>query len=479
MADLVPLSLTTTTRRSRYRQEGDARLINAYIEEVGEEGKHPWVIYRADGLRPFGGMGDGGGIRAAIPVGTTLYGVADWDVYAVDGSGSETLLGSIATDGLVTMAVNRRQPNPQIALVSGGLYYLIENNVLTLQDNPNLPPPAYVFEVDGYFVFVIQDGRFFISGLNDGTTIDGLDFAKAEALSDPLVAGATRGRDVCLFGTRSTEFWQHTGDADFPFSRGQVMNIGSYAAGSTAECTAVINGATVDTIAWAATDEQGGYLGVMLLNGYSGQKISNHDLDRLIRDDPAPRDIRGFSWAQGGHVFYAISGTGYSYVYNTVTGRWNEWESYGLGRARVSCHAQFGRHHIFGDANSNRLYRLDATATDEAGAPIVATVQTPPVHAFPYSVQHHAVHVDVVVEDNQAPWDHDSAPRLMLDWSDDGGFTWATQREIPLGHQGARLRRAITRRLGTARSRTYRISWSDPRIRGIANAQLEVERLAS
>lgn len=67
----------------------------------------------------------------------------------------------------------------------------------------------------------------------------------------------------------------------------------------------------------------------------------------------------------------------------------------------------------------------------------------------------------------------------MVDWTDDGGLSWSTQRAIDLGPQGDRLRRAVTRRLGVARSRTYRFSWSDGRIRGIANAQLEVERLSS
>lgn len=478
MADLVPLALTTTTKRSRYRQEGDARLVNAYVEQIGEEGKHPWVVYSQDGLASFATLINGADVRAMLTVGTTLYVVSGRQVYAVDGSGSATLLGSIATDGLVTMAANRAA-TPQIAIVCGGLYYLIQNNVLTQIADPDLPAPLYVFEVDGYFVFVIADGRFFISGINDGTTIDGLDFAKAEALSDPLNAGATRGRDIALFGTRSTEFWQNDGGSDFPFSRGQIMNIGCYAAGSVAECTAVINGATIDTIAWAATDEQGGFLGVMLLNGYSGQKISNHDLDRLIRDDPEPQNIRGFSWSQGGHVFYCITGTSYSYVYDTVTATWHEAESYGLSRARLSCHAQFGSRHIFGDYDANRLYRMTPTATDEAGSPIVAKVQCPPVHAFPYRVQHHAVHVDVVLDDNQAGWNHDSNPKLMVDWSDDGGFNWSTQREVDLGPQGERMRRAVTRRLGVARSRTYRFSWSDGRIRGLSNAQLEVDRLAS
>lgn len=476
---LVPLSLTTTSRRARFRQEGNARLVNCYVEEIGEEGKHPWAIYPIDGLAHFGMLRNGGEVRAMLPVGSTLYVVAGRQVYAVDGAGTDTLLGSIATDGLVTMAVNRKQPNPQIGIVCGGLYYVIEGNVLTQVNDPDLEPPICIIERDGYFLLPVGNGRFYWTGINDATSIDGLDFAAAESRSDPNVMAATRGTDNIIFGTQSMEFWQNVGSADIPFARVQVANIGCYAAGSVAEVTAVINGATIDSVAWAASDEQGGYLGVMLLSGYSGQKISDPELDRLIRRDPSPQSIRGFSWSSDGHTFYAISGTGYTWVYDTTTGTWHERLSHGRSRWRCGSHAQFGSRHVFGDIDTNRLYASDPERGDEVGDPIVMTVQTPPVHAFPYAVKHNCLYVDVVAGvglDSTAP--EQSDPRLMIDWSDDGGFTWSTQRQERLGGQGERQTRVRAHRLGTAYSRTYRLSCSASVARCITNAQLDVERLA-
>jgi len=108
------------------------------------------------------------------------------------------------------------------------------------------------------------------------------------------------------------------------------------------------------------------------------------------------------------------------------------------------------------------------------------TIQTPPVHAFPYRLQHHALHLDVTAgmglnSDDPAVSD----PEVMIDWSDDGGATWSTQRQESLGRQGERGTHIVTRRLGVARSRTYRLSCSAAVARAISNAQLEVERLAS
>ena len=477
MAQLVPISLASSSNRTRYGDEGAARLLNCYVEQIGEEGKQPWVIYGVDPVSVFGVMSNGAEIRAKLSVGSSLYVVAGRNVYSVDGSGTATLLGSIATDGFVTMAANRREPNPQIAITCGGLYYIVENNALSLVTDPDLRPPISVQEMDGYFIFLHLNGRFSVSGLNDGHTIDGLDYATAESRSDPNVMGASRGSDVVIGGTQSLEFWQNTGGADFPFSRIQAVNIGVYAAGSMKEATAVISGTTVDTIIWAATDEQGAPIGVYLLNGYAGMKISNHAVDRDVQNEPFPQNIRAYSWSDKGHVFYEISGTGWTHCYDTVTGSWSEGQSYGLERRRFSTYARFAGKHIFGDYDTNRLYAKNEAGSGEAGEPLVCTIQTPPVHATPYKVQHHELHIDVIVNDN-APWGT-ANPVLMVDWSDDGGHNWSTQRLLELPRQGQRTRRVVTRRLGVARSRTYRISWNDMRIKGIGNAQIAMDQLTS
>ena len=477
MAQLVPIALASSSNRTRYGHEGAARLINTYVEQIGEEGKQPWVIYGCDPVSTFGVMTNGDDIRAMLPVGSSLYVVAGRNVYAVDGSGTGQLLGSLATDGFVTMAANRRQPNPQIAIVWGGLYYLITNNNLSLVSDADLPPPLMVFERDGYFIFPILDGRVFFSGINDGANIDGLDFFSAESRSDQNVMGATRGSDNIIFGRQSMEFWTNVGDADSVFARQQSLNIGCYAAGSVAEITAVINGATVDSNIWAATDEQGAPIGVFLLNGYAGQKISNPQVDRDVQNEPFPQNIRAYSWSDKGHVFYEISGTSWTHCYDTVTGTWHDGQSYGLERRRFSSYARFAGKHIFGDYDTNRLYAKNEAGSGEAGEPLVCTIQTPPVHATPYKVQHHELHIDVTVNDN-APWGTEN-PVLMVDWSDDGGFNWSTQRLLDVGRQGNRTRRIVTRRLGTARSRTYRISWNDVRIKGVGNAQISMDQLTA
>jgi hypothetical protein len=51
---------------------------------------------------------------------------------------------------------------------------------------------------------------------------------------------------------------------------------------------------------------------------------------------------------------------------------------------------------------------------------------------------------------------------LMLQWSDDGGRTWSEDHWVTAGRLGRYACRAIWRRLGRARTRTWRVTFSDP-----------------
>lgn len=67
----------------------------------------------------------------------------------------------------------------------------------------------------------------------------------------------------------------------------------------------------------------------------------------------------------------------------------------------------------------------------------------------------------------------------MIDWTDDGGNHFSTQRSVSLGRQGERLKGVVIRRLGVARSRVFRLSCSAAVVRGIMQARVLVERLAA
>ena len=49
----------------------------------------------------------------------------------------------------------------------------------------------------------------------------------------------------------------------------------------------------------------------------------------------------------------------------------------------------------------------------------------------------------------------------MLDWSDDGGRTWSSTRQVDLGGVGEFTKRILFRRLGQSFKRVFRLRMTD------------------
>lgn len=441
----------------RFGHAGAARLVNVYPETAGQDAKAERVWWACDGLASFATLTDSGGVRAMLALSDSeLYVVAGRVLWRVDSTGSASIMGGISSDGVVTMARNRVD---QIAIVCDGAYYIQQAGALTQIADPDLPPPTSVTHLDGYFVFLLTDGRFFASEI-DGENVDALDTATAEANPDGGVRAITRGRDLVLIGKSSTEFWANTG-GEFPFSRTTANDIGGLAAGSVVELE--------QTLFMVAHDGT-----VRVLDGYQWRKISSHSVERFIADEEHPENLSACAWQSRGHSFYCLSGENGSWCYDTATGQWHERVSYGLDRWRVSQTIKFGTRIVAGDYASGLLYTMSPDAYSEAGADMVCTIQPAPVYANGNRIRHHRIDVDVIPGTGLVSGtEYLANPQVMIDYSDDGGENWSTQRLRSSGKAGQRLTRVFATRLGASRSRTYRISTSAAVARGFVGMTID------
>jgi hypothetical protein len=447
MGQPTPISLGIRSNPARQsKQAGNARLINCFAEEIGEEGKSQWIITATAGLATFGAaLGSDGGIRDMLEVDGALYVVAGRQVYKVNSSGIATLLGGIPTNGPVYMRRNRRVPT-QVAIVSDGLLYVIDTATDTLTEaaDTDLPPPSSVAYLDGYGIYPISRGRFMISAIDDFATIDGLDEGAAKSNPDPIVRAHELEREVYFFGTQSIEAHQNTGNADFPLERSQTMEIGCAAADSVCP----VDTPTGKALMFVAHDHT-----IRVLRGYQTQVVSTNEIEDKIRklaEAGTIHTLRATSWSWGGRFFYALSCAGWTRVYDAKTGGWQERASYLSDRWRVSKVTPFAGMLVAGDASTGQLYVMNDDTFAEGSDPLIMTIVLPTVHAFPYRGVAHALHVDAMsgVGLNTTAT-HNLDPVMLLDWSKDGGDTFGTPREVPLHRQGQTARRIQPiRRLG-------------------------------
>jgi hypothetical protein len=430
----IPISLGSGSNNARFSAAGITRHLNCYVEKQDDTKTNSMVV-ACDGLTLLTTLGSVG-CRAMIEVGPYVVAVYGRNVYRLAADGTSKLIGGFPTSGSVSIRKNRRA-YPQVGLVSDGLYYVVDTQSWTISQVsiPGLPPPIGLGMFDGYGILPASKNLWYITSIDDFTTVSLLNFAQAEGDPDEIIAADERDGEVVLFNRDSVEWWQDTGAASFPFARSQIVHIGCLCAGGVHK---------VDrTLAWIDRN-----CVVRLMDGYDGKRISDHGIERDIRQAD-PDTITSTSWTNGGHIFVSWSCPLWTRTYNLTTNNWHDRESYGDTRWRVSHVVKLGTAILAGDYQTGAVYTMSADVYDEAGSPLTMLIQTPPFYMPAARVQLDAIQIDAIAGVGlNSTLVQDKNPVLMLSWSDNGGKVFNTERQLPLGVQGDYLRRCFGTRLG-------------------------------
>lgn len=464
---IVPINLGLQSEPSRYGPATGARFINAFAEEAGTSGKIQYPVYPIEGLSSFATLSGGGTCRGAIDVDGVAYVISGTLVFKVESGGGVTQIGAFPGTDPAFMARNRKS-TPQVAIASAGLRYIIENDVVSTISDTDLPNANSVTYIDGYFVWSMDDGRFFISAIDEGTSIDALDFATAEASPDGLLVAYARGRELLLFGPKSVEFWANTGAAAFPFERIP----GTFLRGMGLLCRHSVADLN-DVVFFVATDGT-----VRRFNGYSPERISHHAVERDIDNTSNKATIRATAYSVRGHQFYCLSSATWSWVYDGLTGLWHERESYNRTRWKGEVFVSINGVPVIGDSASAILHQIDADVFDESGDHLVWKVRLPPVHDYPNRVIFNRLFLDVVPGTGLISGTTDETdPNVMLRWSDDGGKTWSDERTAAVGTQGEFSKRVVFSELGESGEdgRMFELSMSAAVARGLTGASADID----
>lgn len=469
MSDLIPLSLNKNSAPSRFQQGGDARLVNGFAEEIGQEGRVTFALYCADGLQGFAALdGITTGIRAALEVDGALYVVAGTQLWKIQSNGNVTSLGSMSISATAAVYMERnRRSTPDITVVCDGVMYNYRTSLAQVTD-ADLLAPLSLTVVDGILIIGTADNKWQAGEIDDATAWDALSFERADASPDPVVRVFNRQNEVLILGEKTCEFWVNAGLADATgFSRTTVMDLGCIAANSVARLD--------QSLCWVAHDRT-----VRLLQGYSGQRISTPAVERDIEALADKTKITATSWTRDGHSYYQISSASWTWVYDSQYG-WSNRESYGQNNWRISTVTEAFGKVLCGDRDSPNIYEMSQDFKDEAGESLVFSVTLPSVSAYPQPLTLDALYIDVERGVGTGQGEAQNIdPEIMLEWSKDGGATWNGPRMLDIGKQGKRLTRVTTRRLGQALlGFTLRISCSAKVARALYGVYAEIEKDAA
>lgn len=459
---LQPIQFASQSYQDRSLPVSAQRLVNLYLQANPREAKSAVTLHGTPGLKLFASVGTGP-IRGIQAMGGQLYVISGNSAYLVRQDGTSTELGAIPETGPVQMAANITQ----VAVVTSTRIFVLTETAVQEVNDPgaigDLPGATDVTYQDGYGIFTRGHGeQFFISALDDFTTLAALDLSSVDGDPDDLVGLISDHRELWLFGKKSIEQWYNDGNAVFPFSRtGQgFIERGCASGRSIAKAD--------NNLFWLGDD-----LRFYAAKGYDPIPISTPAIDKLVGEQSSPHTARAFTYAQEGHTFYCCSFTGLTLAYDVSSGLWHERET-DSGRWAADCHSYVFRKNIVGDASAGKLYELDLDTYTDNGTTISRRAITPPIDAQGHRGTMSRFFLEaeggVGLTTGQG-----SDPQAMLDWTDDGGRTWSNEVWAAIGKIGEYGNRATWSRLGQFRSRSMRVTITDPVKVAISGAYAEFE----
>lgn len=452
--------------------EGAGRLINAFVEKLGDGARAPVSRRRVPGLARFADTGVNGPRGMRLVGANVLAGYRD-TLVRVSEDGTSTPLGALPGSKRITIARNNRAPTPDaVAVTEYGAYRLFPDTApMPLAIPGGLPAPNSVCELFGILFFTAGDGTCFATGIN-GLTFNTLDKTTEQARPGGLMRGVAFRDELFLFGPSGIGVYGGQAQANgFPLARITGIPrglIGPWAVAGQEE------GWSNDMI-WVGDDSV-----VYRLNGYTPVRLSNHDVERdLAAAAKVDRTaIEASVHLVAGHACWVVSMPDRTWVLDLTTEQWHERASHQAPRWRGSQSVKaFGRW-LIGDRAGTGLLEVREDAFDEDGSPLRLRIESLPGQAFPQRLVIPRADFDFVLGTGRLSADPTVRdPRVLISWSDDGGVTWSSPLSRALGRQGETRTRINVLRTGMsgAQGRIWRIEVSDPVYCALLGGAMAVE----
>lgn len=263
---------------------------------------------------------------------------------------------------------------PRIVPTAGTLFHhAILGDKLYLYDGTTITPVAMpddaapivdIEQLNGYILILTETGRFYWIVLGE-TTVDALAFANAESSADRGVAIRRIGDEFWIFGTRTIEAWQSTGDELAPFQRalGRLYERGAKSRDTVRRFD--------NSLMWVGDDNE------IYRGGEVPQVVSDPGLAERIRR--ASGALSAWTFGLDGHEFYALNiGSEGAFVFDALTNAWAEFSSGSTAGWLAYVGNQEGGDVSAGDEGGN-LYRVTPDAATDNGVafPRILTATVP------------------------------------------------------------------------------------------------------
>ncbi len=450
--------------------------INLFPERGGAQSKSSALLRRTPGLKLELTLSNGtGGTRGMYEASNgRAFIVRGYTLVEIDADNVETLRGTFSSTYFKDFG--------RVSMVDDGLYLVIASEsstkmyTLTFSDNTfailsdtDAPGNTPVVDYSHTYTFGFNPdsavlGTFRHSDAGDARSWQDADQYNADGSPDRLVSQKAINGQMCLFGSKSHEYWYLTestvsGDtwARIP---GTTRNVG------IASAHAVSN--IAGNLYWLGASKDGENIVWRAGEGYTPVRISNRAIEGIIAGFASVDDAWSYSFEYEGHFFFCLTfQTGNkTFLYDITENEWVNWAYRNIttgeqGRHRAIAHMFFNRKNYVGDYENGNIYSLDKNTYTDNGDPIVWERYFPHFENLKERVYWYSLQIDILTGSALLNG-QGSDPKIQLRWSDDGGRTFGNWIQMSPGSRGEYYTRVVEYMLGDSRDRVYHLRSSEP-----------------
>lgn len=454
----IPVQVAGPSYQSKSKPLSSQVTQNWY-QQFNNQIKEQFVLMPFPGLK-FLGNADGLD-RGFHRMAEVLYQVKGTSLYEIDKLGNHTLRGSVPGVGRAIIA----DDGINMFIVSDlkVWQYSTDTNSVTEVTDPNITGAKSVDFFNSQFIYT-KDKFSTVSDVGNGATASGLNIIGEETLPDDLVRDYVFDEVIYRCGVRSIVGWYNSGVGNPPIDKlqGRIFSVGLAAINSIAH--------TDQAVYWLGDD-----FAVYRSSSGAEQRISTDAISNEIQKYSDVSDAIGNTFTFEGQNFYSITFPlgGKTFVINETLGDegWFDLSS-GVNSPLQSSKYQgssvisaYGKNYV-ADANNGNVYELDFDTFTNNGEPLQRIRVTQGASGDLLGAKGKRVQMSclkLIMETGVGLIEgQGDNPRIMIEYSDDGGRTWSGGYWPRVGRLGEFTLQVEWFDLGSFYERIFRISTTDP-----------------
>ena len=464
-----PVQITGGSYQSQSKPLSSQQTVNFYPKST-PLAKESFVLFSFPGLKLFSELNEFTGIdRGLHRMAESLYQVKGTGLYRIESDGEHVSLGAI--DGIDRCIMANDGVNLFIVSNTNVYQYSATTGLISVVTDSNIVGAKSVAFINNQFIYT-NDLFSVISNVGDGSTANGLNVIGEESLPDNMVRDYIFDDIIYRCSERSIVAWYNSGVGNPPIEKlqGRIFQVGLAAIHSISR--------TDDALYWLGDD-----FSIYQSNSGAKLKVSTDAISNEIQGYLTASDAIANTFTIDGVSYYSISFPtgGKTFVLNETLGQqgWFELSS-GINGANyqggsiIECYGKT----CVADGENGRVYTLDAKTYTNNGEAIKRVRTTDSVNSRAFGAQGKLTQMSkakFIMETGVGLISGQGEnPRIMIEYSDDGGYTWKHGSWPRVGRLGERTLQVEFFNLTKFYDRIFRISTTDPVSYSIFSATIDL-----